>query len=401
MKIAQINTVLNSGSTGRIAEQIGSTAQARGHESLIAHGRKTPRPSASVVFPIGGRRDALLHGARSLLSDGQGLGSRRATRQLVAWLSSQRPDAVGLHNLHGYYVNYPVLFDYLVSAAVPVVWTFHDCWPFTGHCAYFDRAACDRWKVECHDCPLTERYPRSVVDRSRANHRRKKRVFGSLGRQLVIVTPSRWLARQVEASFLGGAPVHVVHNGVDLETFVPGARAEQRPIALGVANQWDDRKGLDDLVALRKRLPASWRVVAIGVSPQQRRSLPAGVEGIERTENVEELVGWYQRAQVLVNPTHGDNFPTTNVEALASGTPVVTYDVGGSPEAVDEATGTVVKEGDVEGLAQGALAWATKDRATNREVCRRRAEVHFNKDDRFAEYVDLYETLNAGEAHHG
>jgi len=391
LKIVQINSGANRGSTGRIADQIGATAIERGHCSALAYGRNA-QPGVSDYYRIGGHFNSLIHGFESVLADRHGLGSQMATKRLVNWLHAQAPDAVGLHNIHGYYLNYPILFDFIRRAGLPVLWTLHDCWPFTGHCSYFDRFDCLKWQKECHDCPMTSYYPRSLLDFSRRNFRLKKSVFCGISK-LVIVTPSRWLKANVQQSFLSEYPIEVVHNGIDLKVFRPAEKCVSDSLILGVANTWDDRKGLRDFVKLRDLISRSIRIVLIGVTKSQKRQLPPGVSGIERTESIQELVSWYQKASVFLNPTYSDNFPTTNLEALACGLPVVTYNVGGSPESLDHETGRVIEPGDIEGLARAIGELARGDRQAISAACRARAEALFNKDDRFADYVDLYEAL--------
>lgn len=393
LKLVQINSVANTGSTGRIAEQIGAVAIERGHSSSIAYGRRA-QPGASDYYRVGGLANTLLHGVESFLLDRHGLGSKTATKRLIDWIELQEPDAVGLHNIHGYFLNYPILFDFLRRAGLPTVWTLHDCWPFTGHCSYFDRFDCLKWQDECHDCPMTHYYPMSLLDFSRRNYRLKKSVFRGI-QNLVVVTPSKWLKENVKQSFLSEYPVKVVNNGIDLSVFRPANQCVSDGMVLGVANVWDDRKGLRDFVNLRDLLPDSFRIVMIGVTKSQKSQLPAGISGIERTESVQELVSWYQKASVFVNPTHSDNFPTTNLEALACGLPVVTYDVGGSPESLNHETGRIVRPGDVGGLACAIDELTQNDRSVVADACRSRAEALFNKDDRFADYVDLYASLVA------
>src|SRR5690554_1045133 len=176
MKILQINTIVNSGSTGRIAEEIGLEIMNHGYTSYIAYGRGQ-RPSKSNLIKIGNNKDVYLHGIRTLLFDQHGLGSKEATRSLIENLKFIKPDIIHLHNIHGYYLNYQVLFKFIKIENIPVVWTFHDCWPFTGHCTNFDSVDCKKWIIECETCPLTNAYPKSFVDRSTLNFRDKKKAF--------------------------------------------------------------------------------------------------------------------------------------------------------------------------------------------------------------------------------
>ncbi|NMC40767.1 MAG: glycosyltransferase, partial [Bacteroidales bacterium] len=358
MKILQINTTVNSGSHGRIADEIGLSLIDAGHESYVA-AAFTGRPSRSQVIKIGCKTDRYLHALKTRLFDRHGFGSEIPTRALVEKIKKINPDIIHLHNLHGYYIHIGVLFQYLKSAGKPVVWTLHDCWPFTGHCSHFDRVNCFKWQSECNICPNKRGYPASWwLDNSRRNFYEKKRLFSGLNK-MIIVTPSLWLADHVIKSFLNDYEVRIIHNGVDLNVFRPddASLAVKKynlsyNYILGVSNVWTESKGLRDFIQLRKLLNSEIQVVLVGLNEKKIKNLPAGITGIYRTENVNKLAELYSGAMVFVNPTYVDNFPAVNIEALACGTPVVTYKTGGSPEATDSETGFAVEKGDVGGLAR-------------------------------------------------
>lgn len=388
MRILQINTVVNSGSTGRIAEDIGITLMENGHESYIAYGRGD-RPSQSELIKIGSQLDVYQHGIKTLLFDKHGLGSTKATKTFVKKIDEIQPDVIGLHNIHGYYLNYKVLFQYIKTKQIPVLWTFHDCWPFTGHCTFFDSVDCKKWQTHCEQCPIIKNYPKALKDRSYLNFEDKKEAFNNV-KNLTIVTPSKWLSKNVKKSFLNGYAVEVIHNGIDLDTFKPDKRLphEDENLILGVASTWDARKGLNDFVQLRQKLAENYQIVLIGLSAKQVKDLPHGIKGIERTENVSALVDWYNKATVFVNPTYVDNFPTTNIEALACGTPVITYNTGGSPEAICGETGRVVEKGNIKGLSE-AIHRVEKSNYIAKK-CRERAVKFFNRESRYLDYLNLY-----------
>lgn len=392
-KLLQINATVNWGSTGRIAEQIGLAAMARGWESYIAYGRNFRR-SASQTVKVGSRLDVGLHVLKSRLCDAAGLGSSIATRRLIRKIEKIQPDIVHLHNIHGYYLNYKVLADYLAGGGIKVVWTFHDCWAFTGHCAHFVQADCEKWRYGCHSCPLKKEYPESwLADRSEANYSLKKRLFGRMP-HLTVVSVSEWIDDLVGGSFLKDRSGMVIHNGVDVDVFMPKDGPDGKVFRLlAVSNIWNAGKGLYDLFELRKILPDTYEICIVGLSDSQTRQLPEGVRGVARTQSVEELVKLYSSSDVLINPTYADTFPTVNLEALACGTPVITYRTGGSPEAIDEKTGIVVEQGDVQGLAEAVMR--LRKQPLSREDCRARAEKHFDKDKCFEKYISLYESLLA------
>jgi len=392
MRILQINTAVNSGSTGRIAEDIGKTLIHGGYESYIAYGRGN-RPSDSKLIKIGSQKDIFSHGLKTLFFDKHGLGSKQSTKAFIKTLDDIKPDAIGLHNIHGYYINYKVLFSYIKSHKIPVLWTFHDCWPFTGHCSYFDTANCMKWQTHCESCPKTNDYPKALVDRSFDNFEDKKSAFTGV-EQLKIITPSHWLANHVKQSFLKDYKVQVIHNGIDLETFKPlNIEKTQTKIILGVASTWDRRKGLNDFIALSEKLPEDYKIVLIGLSKKQIEQLPKKIKGIERTENIQELVKWYNKASVFVNPTYVDNFPTTNIEALACGTPVITYNTGGSPEAIDAETGAVVEQGDVLGIFNAILNLDKPNQMELSKKCVNRAKNNFDKKHRYKDYLKIFEKM--------
>lgn len=397
-KLLLLNATANTGSTGRIAAEIGLLAEQSGFEVRFAYGRKAVN-SQLCLIKIGNKWDIRWHGVKSRLWDAHGFGSRHATKALIEELEVWKPDIVNIHNLHGYYVNVEILFEYLKRVQIPVVWTFHDCWPFTGHCAHFERVGCDRWKSECFNCPNRNGYPASFfVDRSTQNFRKKKEIFNGLN-NLTIVTPSQWLAKHVTNSFLSTYPVKLIYNGVDLNVFKPHSNTENvrfkyglsdKSIVLGVANTWKKRKALKDFIALGDMLHKDIQIVLIGITAEQARDLPQNIKAISRTENQQELAALYSAADVFVNPTYVDNFPTTNIEALACGTPVITYSTGGSPEAIDTETGVVVEKGDVEGLKAAIESIVEKEKVFYSGKCRERTMKLYDNKNRYNDYVDIF-----------
>lgn len=401
--LLQIDSCLGIGSTGRITESIGALAKARGWDCYIAHGARyvgnTKMHSIPVVTKMGEYRHAL----RSMLFDAHGLGSACETKRLIEQIEQIKPDVIHLHCIHGYYLNYKVLFEYLNKTDIPVVWTFHDCWAFTGHCAYFDSIDCKKWQTGCCDCLLKNDYPASLfIDRSTHNFSLKCSLFAKKD-NLVVVPVSYWLEELARMSFLRNKEIITIHNGIDLNVFTPcedplilnESLLEGKTVILGVAAPWDKRKGLQDFIKLRSYLDKSSIIVLVGLSDGQIASLPDGIVGLQRTNSTKELAAIYSRASVFVNPTYSDNFPTTNLEALACGTPVITYRTGGSPEAIDESTGIVVNQGDIDGLV--AAIRHLKENPISQEACRQRAVQLFDKEERFMDYIRLYDELLKGK----
>lgn len=398
MIIVQINSTLNWGSTGRIAEEIGQKIIEQEGESYVAYGRYA-NPSHSKSIRIGNKWDNYIHVLQTRLFDRHGFGSKKATLKLVEQIKNIQPDIIHLHNIHGYYLNYPILFEYISSFHIPVVWTLHDCWPFTGHCSHYMSIDCNRWQSQCYQCPLKNEYPSSIfLDRSDMNYKEKKRYFNSI-ENLTLVPVSDWLGGEIKKSFFRNKTYRVIHNGIDIHTFTPvdslkkQLRKEDKFLVLGVCSVWIDKKGLPDFISLRERLSDDCTIVLIGLTKKQIKSLPPGIIGIERTNSVQDLAAYYSSVDVFFNPTWEDNFPTTNLEALACGTPVITYRTGGSPEAIDENTGFVVEQGDLEGAIHAINQIKSVGKATYTQACRERAVTHFNKEDRYAEYLQLYKEI--------
>ena len=391
MKIAQINTVCGNGSVGRITVDIYHALKKSGHEGKIYYGRRTAPEGVEAEF-FGSNVDMGFHVLHTFLEGTHGFSSKGQTKRLIERLKEYQPDLIHLHNIHGFYLDVEALFAYLKVCGKPVIWTLHDCWTFTGHCAYFDFVQCEKWKTGCKECPqYRNTYPYALLkDATAKNYARKKEAFCGV-KGLTIVTPSKWLGELVKESYLKDYPVKIIPNGIDLERFVPRKKEERKKhLVLGVANVWDRRKGLDYLKQLSETLDKErYEVAVVGVSKKQIKELPQGMTGIEHTQNVEELMQLYSEASVYVNPTLEDNFPTTNLEALACGTPVVTFATGGSVESVDDSCGRIVAKKDVQALIQAVTETCDKCEMM-RDACRERALL-FNKYQRFGEYLKLYE----------
>ena len=394
MKVLQINAFCGSSSTGKIAQGISELLIEQGHEAAIAWGRVNNSTSQVPTIQIGTKKDYLFHGIYARLTDRNGFASKRATRELIQNIEQYQPDIIHLHILHGYYINIEILFTYLKEKKIPVVWTFHDEWAFTGHCPCFRQITCDKWKSECHHCIQRREHPVSLfVDRSRKNFQDKKRLFTGVDK-LVIAAPSMWMKSMVKESFLKKCDVRVIHNGIDTSCFRPTESnikerlgIAEKKMVLGVASTWVDAKGFQDFQRLPKYLGKNYQVVLVGLSRKQKNELPAEIIGIERTDSAKELAKLYTAAEVFCNLTYDDNYPTTNLEAVACGTPVITYKTGGSVEIVEETGyGLVVPCGDVKAAAEAVHKIE--------KLCRK--EEGFSKVEQkecYEEYVKLYQEL--------
>ena len=355
MRVLQINAV-PYGSTGRIMFQLADALEAEGDEALCTAGftwQKCSRPDFFITSNI---VEKTAHTWLARFTGRIGCFSAGATRRLLKKIDTFRPDIIHLHNLHCWFVNLPMLFGYFKTHQIPVIWTLHDCWPFTGHCPHFIGIGCGKWKTGCHDCTLYRQYPQSFFDASETMYRLKKEWFTGV-ENLTVVTPSRWLGDLVRQSFLGCYPVEVIPNGIDLTVFRPRAGdvkvrygIEDKYLILGVSYIWNDKKGLDVFLELSKRLGDDYRILLVGTDEQTDDILPPGIISVHRTESRQALAELYGAADVFVNPTREDNLPTVNMEALACGTPVITFATGGSPEVADQSCGSVIPRDDVQAL---------------------------------------------------
>ncbi len=392
MKLVEINSGFH-GSTGTIMLDIAEAARAHGWE---AHTFSAPKPGSAPRRHryFGSKAENLLHRALSVFSGISGKGSTSGTRQLLRELEQIQPDILHLHNLHGWYINLPLLFDYIRKNNLKTIWTLHDCWAFTAQCSHFTMEQCEKWKSGCHTCPRYRLYPYTYVDRTKTMWGLKKEWFAGV-KQLTLVTPSEWLAEHVRHSFLQEYPVQVIHNGIDTESFKPTESdfrerygLQGKKVVLGVASAWNERKGLDVLLKLSCNLGSEYRVVLVGTDAEVDKKLPEGIISIHRTTSRSELAQIYSAADVFANPTREENFPTVNIESLACGTPVVTFATGGSAEMLTPGCGAPVPYGDADAMEE-AIRNTVCSTGAMREACVRQAQK-FNKQDAWQEYVNLY-----------
>ena len=335
MKVLMINSVCGIRSTGRICTDLAQALEAQGHTVRIAYGRETvPERFSRYAVRIGSDCGVKLHALKARAFDASGFGSRFATLRFLDWVRKYDPDVIHLHNVHGYYLHVGLLFDYLRTCGKRILWTLHDCWAFTGHAAYCEQANCEKWKNGCSHCPKDWDYPKSLSDHARRNYARKKALFTGIP-NLELVTPSQWLADLCAESFLKEYPVTVIHNGINTDVFRPcDGTALRASLGLTLSEMLSDRE----------------RIVLVGMSERQIQGLPPAILGLPRTNSAQELAALYAMADVYANPTYEDNYPTTNLEAIACGTPVVTYATGGSPESA-RLYGLIVRKGDISAFA--------------------------------------------------
>lgn len=391
MKVVQINATCSSGSTGRICVAVSRALNEAGLENYILYNNGVSDYEQSYRYSTSNEIKAAALSSR--LAGNWGFENKKSTRRLIEKLEELNPDIIQLHNIHSHACHLGMLFDWIRDRAIKVFWTFHDCWAFTGYCMYYDALDCERWKSGCSECPQKKAYS-WFFDKSHTLYKRKQALFHDL--DMTIITPSNWLADQVKMSFLKDYPVEVIHNGIDLKTFRPISsdfrkihNIGSRYMLLGVALVWEVRKGIDVFCRLAKELDEHYQIVLVGVDDAIKKDLPKNIIAVSRTKNARELAAVYTAADVFVNPTREDNFPTVNIEALACGTPVITFETGGSPECIDKTCGVVVKKDDIDSMREEIKRICTS-KPYSEKVCTDRAEL-FNEKDKYLDYVRLYQ----------
>ena len=402
-KLLQIDSCLGVLSTGRISEGIAKVALAHDWECYIAHGARYVGNTIQNPYQIESRNGEYIHYINSLLFDAHGLGSTRATKALLNHIEDIHPDVFQLHCIHGYYLNYKILFDYLSKTDIPVVWTQHDCWGFTGHCAHFITADCEKWKNGgCYECPLRSTYPKSLIDRSSKNYNLKKRLFTSI-KNMTIVSVSNWLDSVVNDSFLNIYPHIVIYNGIDTNIFQPCDELIKEKYGiitphylLAVSAAWDADKGLEDYKELSKIIPEDFSIVLVGVDETTRKNLPAGIVAIPRTDSKHELAKLYSNADYVLSLSYGETMGLTIVEGLSCGTPAIVYDNTAQPEIVPCEVGHVIETGcysKINEIIQISRTLSTDEIKKRQLSCRKRAVELFGASERYQDYLNLYNSL--------
>ena len=389
MKILMINSVCGIRSTGRICTDIAEQLEKEGHECKIAYGRESvPYKYKKYAVRIGNSLSVKLDALKSRIFDNAGFNSKCATKKFIKWVKEYDPDVIHLHNLHGYYINVKILFDYLKKCGKKVIWTLHDCWSFTGHCAHFDNVGCIKWETCCYNCSQKKEYPKALLlSNAKRNYLRKKEAFSNVS-NMTIVASSNWIEKLLKKSFLNGFNRALIKNGIDLSVFKQneGSFKERnslndKKIVLGVATSWSKDKGLYDFYELAKMLSDDFKIVLVGLTKEQLKDLPDNILGIVRTNSVNELTEIYSEASVFVNLTYNDTYPTVNLEAQACGTPVITYNTGGSPESVD--SNNVIEKGSVKDAYLRIL-----------QICENGGNIikPKSKEEMIEDYINLYKT---------
>jgi glycosyltransferase involved in cell wall biosynthesis len=386
MKIVQLNSVCGGGSTGGITVQISDVLTANNIKNYILYTCGLYNYSSGVKYStwLQTKFNALL----AKIFGNYGFNSYTSTFKLIRLINKIRPDIVHLHNIHSHDLNLSIFFKYLKKTGVRVIWTFHDCWAFTGYCMHFDMLECTKWQSLCKDCPQAKKYS-FFTDKSQKLFTKKKELFTSIS-DMTIVTPSKWLAELTKHSFLNKYPIETIYNGIDLDVFIPREsnfrekhNLENKKIVLGIP------KGkFEYFLELNELLSDEYKLVLVGLKESDIEKMPSDILALPYTKNRIELAEIFTASDVYINTTLEDTFPTVNLESLACGTPVITFNTGGSPEAIDDNTGMVVSKRNINAMYEAVKKICNgPDLSKN---CIERANRLYNKNDRFNEYLDLY-----------
>ena len=398
MKVLLINSVSGIRSTGRICSDLATILMENGHECRIAYGRESaPEQFESVSYKMASDIQVKLDGLKTRLFDNAGFNSKSATKRFIEWIKDYAPDVIHLHNLHGYYINIELLFEFLKEYKKPVIWTLHDCWSFTGHCSHFTIAGCNKWKTGCFDCVQKNQYPSSLfLDNSKNNFRKKKELFTGID-NMVIVTPSEWLASVTRKSYLGKYEVVAIPNGVDLEKykytesdFRKTHSLEGKKIILGAATAWSESKGLSEFSRLAELAGDDYKVVLVGIQPGQEKELSDKLLALPRTNSIEEMAQIYSAADVFVNASREETMGLTTVEAMACGTPAVASNYTAVPEVIRENGGIVIENVTAEGIFEGVKIVLSKEYPSTRENAKL-----YEKYQQYEKYLDIYNKIKS------
>lgn len=393
MKVVQINVTCGSGSTGNICLSVSELLSYNNVENYIIYS------AGSSQYPLAksymSRAETKIEALKSRVLGNYGFNSKSATKRLILLLERISPDIVHLHNLHGHNCNLSMLLDYLTKKKIKIYWTFHDCWSFTGYCTHYDMIGCQKWLTKCEHCPQKSSYS-WFFDKSKKLFEKKKELVSLMNKeQLTVVAPSWWIAKEAKRSFFKDCEIRVIHNGIDTQVFKPANSDIKKEygcygkyLVLGVAYIWNNRKGLDVFCRLAKSLPDDYRIILVGLINIGKADIPDNIITINRTSNVERLTELYTEADVFVNPTREEVLGLTNLEALACGTPVVTFNTGGCPECVNEKCGYIVDKDDYSALEQ-SIRKVCEEKPFNSFDCIEQAS-HFEKRNQFQKYIDMY-----------
>ncbi len=398
MKILLIDVNYRYSSTGKIVHDLAQDLNRSGHIARVLFGRGEKLNNNNAVR-VSSKLEVYFHAFMTRVTGLTGFFSYFATKKLMHEITKFSPDVIHLHELHGYYVNYSKVLNFIKENNYPVVWTFHCEFAYTGKCGYaYD---CEKWKTECNSCPQIKEYPASLYfDFTRYMFNKKKSDFLNF-KNIIFVTPSKWLAKRVKQSFLAMHDIRVVHNGIDTEKifypkfgFQKKSDRSVKTIISVAPDIMSDRKGGKWIIELAKRFDDSFRFILVGVVGEIE-DLPSNVVAINRTNNQSELADFYSSADLFLICSKRENFPTTCLESLACGTPVMGFDEGGTAETAPNGLGVFVPFGNLELLEYSVRRFFDGDISISSSDCREFASKFYSKNTMFNNYISIYNEILA------
>lgn len=400
MRVAQINSVCGQGSTGRITVELSEMLSNNGINNHIYYGVGTSEFKSSTKFSsdLYVKYNIL----KTRLFGKHSFYSKTGTKRLIKFLKNYQPDVIHLHQPHGHYINIKLLINFINEHEIPLVLTLHDCWIFTGHCVHFTVANCEKWKTGCGGCPQLKQYPKSLIfDRTAESFRDKNILLNSI-KNVSFVAISDWIYSISKQSMIKNQKVFKIYNGIDTKIFLPKnvnyLRSmydfQSKFVVLGMANKWITNNNTSNLSRFMEKMDDDVVFVLIGVTPDQKASLPRNVFGVERISDINKLADFYSLADVFVNLSYEDSFGLVSAEALSCGTPVVAYNSTACGEIVgNDNCGKIVSLGNFDDVISAVKHIKMNGKSYYTQNCRERVLAMYDKDNTYREYLNLYNSL--------
>lgn len=400
MKIMQINITCGRGSTGKLSQALYEASILEGYEARFAYSAYTP--TLKEAFSIESKlQNYLRRGLNRYLGRKQ-KHSTPGTKRLIRYIKREKPDLIHLHNVQQNSVNYHLLFKFLKESGIPVVYTLHDCFAFTGGCFYFTEMNCDGYKTGCNDCPVSYKLDDRTCPAEKA-YISKKELLGS-NNNVYTVCVSQWLRDCATASYMGEMkhPPVTIYNGINTALFNPRENSIRKELGIpensfvifSAAYVWDARKNPELFLQLSKKLAEDVTIVLVGQGLENVNA--PNIIRLNRTESQDELARLYSAADVFINASMEETFGLTTAEALACGTPAIVFNSTACPEIVDEHTG-IVAEHTVDGLLKAVQQIREKGKDAYRDACVKRVKENFDETRMVNEYLALYGRILNGE----
>ncbi|TCT30367.1 glycosyltransferase involved in cell wall biosynthesis [Providencia alcalifaciens] len=398
MKVLLIDVNCKKGSTGKIVYELYSELKEQGHEAAICYGRGD-KISEKNIYKTSSDIETIIHAGMSRLTGYTGYFSPFSTKRIINIIDSFNPDVIHLHELHGYYVNIYPLLEYIKKKKIKTIWTFHCEFMYTGKCGH--SFECEKWKTGCHHCPQLNNYPRSLYfDRTEFMYNQKKDSFSNY-HNLTIVTPSSWLAERTKISFLHEKKIKIIHNGINnKDIFKPIYNSSLynkynlygKKIILSIApNIMSYTKGGEKILDIARKYHDQNVIFLLIGNDDEIKNLPKNVIAIGKIKDQNLLAEFYSIADLFLICSKRENFPTTCLEALSCGTPIIGFNNGGTAETAPGNLGFFVEDNDIDALVEFIKNFTTgKTILASPQECRNFAVTNYSTENMLKQYIELY-----------